>query len=1420
MRHLSLLLPLLVALAGPAGAQAPANLAREAGVTASSQASDADGKYGVKRLVDGDANTHWASAGAALPQWVRLEWEAPQEIDTVTVALFTDKPLYASWKRLEVETSDGAKAARDLGPAEQGTPILRLDKPHSVQWVKVSVLAVHEPKTYLGINEVSIYLDPQQSIREPRPVPAPLPRGAVKVLGGRPHPTVYANAADLERARRNAAGTVWGRSAKERTLAEAGKWLARTEEEWLRFLPQPGACYAYGFTGCPTCGSSFGTWGGARCSWEQPGKVTCVKGHTFPDAEHPDDGTGFKGPDGRVHYFIGSWNSWATEQWLTGILNLGHAYALTGEERYAERAAFLLDAQAGIYAESTSGSWDYPSSPPSGRFARPWYQVARTLVPYVEAYDLIYNSKALDKPSLRPALEKTWPAGPTAQMRAVKTPDVKGKSWEGMTRRENIDTNLMQDGAYYCYAETFHGMLHNGHADYMRGALAVGALLNIPEYVLNSVESPYSIYAMVTNNCDRDGRYYETSLGYALHCRELYLTFTEPLRHWRDARYPNGVDLFANDRFRSFYLLPELTMDVAGHPLNFGDCGPDHRYTPATETKFSAEDFMFAEHLMAGCSGAEKERFRRILLYLAGGDVERTRAGSAQARWLLYHADPVAGAPNPGGTGTASAAALALPADLQRKVFGSWFLGQKGLAIARDGAGEDAQGFLVRYGPSLNHGHLDDLGLVYYAKGWQNTYDIGYGLGSTHTQVGWCRQTASHTLVMVNEAAQAGGSGGSLNLFARLPGLKIVDADSPLSYAAQGVQQYRRTVALIGEGKDQYLVDLFRVRGGKQHDYIVGSQGQEFTTAGVGFGEAQKGSLAGADIAWGEMQGIDGDMKGHPNKPYWNPPPGNGYGFLCGVRRGQPAGPWSVDWTLGGSNQARFRVHVLPDPMAKPAAEEAITAKAPGVYPHNRNASYLLYRRKGEDLDSTFASVMEPYALSLPGGVLGYQDLQRRTAETRGELVAMASYSSLLLRGKQAGDFAAFTLAVPKDGDYVLQARFLRSPSYGTARVLVDGRPVGEPWPATAATVEGPVPAVFGPVSLKAGEHRVAVEMTDAQPRYFIGISALGLVPAAQAAPPATAPAPILAVVERLKVGGGTGALSPAAVRVRRGDRDEFFAQAYSDATEVVKSSIATPAGGLTWQGGAVYAAVRGGEPVALALCAGRQLEVAGARVEAQTPLHGAKVTRVDYERNTVDVQPALPAAGLEGEAVLFANAKYSRNTAYRIERIEAIAGGSRIHLGTQSMVLGQGRIADRVDAHLLTTEVPHDYARSVVGSTNDGFFNGKRMVAETGAVTHLKEVIFGTPMRLAVENASAFRTGDVVRYYDVQEGDSLTIPTAAWLGLGEGNTWRLVSSVPVRLSGGVRVRARGGQWAAPAGGWIPATGMDGDAEVEWAPKK
>lgn len=933
----------------------PNNLALLANPSAQTAAAAPAAKYGVNSLVDGDDSTHWASSDRyTLPHWVKLQWSRPVLLDTVVADIFArqDAHLYACWKKAEVELDGGVKAGVQFGPEESGTTILRFDKPVETASLTLRVLDVYDKRTYVGIREIRAFLDPRRQIQPPAELIRPKRREQVEVRGGEVRSAVYANGDDLARARRNAETTDWGKAEKETILAEAAKWLKHDPAFWLTMLPKLGACYAYGFTGCPICGSPCGTWAGARCRWDRPRTVTCAKGHLLPDDDHPDDGTGWVAADGRIHYLLGTWNAWVTEQWtLHALPALTHAYALTGDEQYAERAAFFFDALAGIYPESTSGSWDYPSRPPSGRFARPWYQVARNLVVYVEAYELIQRSATLDEPSLRPKLEEQFPAGPTPQERAVGTANARGHSRPDMTRRENIEVNLMQDAAYYCYSHSFSGHLHNGHADYMRGALAVGALLGIPEYVYHAVESPYSIYAMLANNCDRDGRYYETALGYALHARDLYLTFVEPLANWRCEKYPRGIDLFADPHMQGLYCLPDAVMKLAGHSPNFGDCAPDNRQLPPAAAPWSAHDVAFAERLYAAASGPQREQFAALLKVVCGGDVQRARRGSSIRRWLLYHADPLP-----------EEVAGSLDDDFRGRVFGSWFLGQKGIALLRDGEGADAQGLLVRYGPSLNHGDLDDLGLIYYGKGWQLTYEIGYGLASTHTQVGWASQTVSHALVTVNEASQRGGSGGSLHLFAALPSMKLVEADSPLSYASQGVEQYRRTVALIGGGKNQYAVDLFRVRGGRQHDYGLGVQSQDFRVDGVRMGPEQDGSLAGLEQAWGERIGEDGDIQGYPNRPYWSPPPGNGYGFFYAIRRGRPSGTCSADWALGGDNQARFRVHLLPE-----SETDVIVAKAPGLYPSSPSASYLLARRKGSPLASNFAAVMEPYAAPVEG---------------------------------------------------------------------------------------------------------------------------------------------------------------------------------------------------------------------------------------------------------------------------------------------------------------------------------------------------------------------------------------------------------------------------------------------------------------------
>lgn len=753
-----------------------------------------------------------------------------------------------------------------------------------------------------------------------------LPAGAIVVRGNQRHPCVSLTAEDVAAAKQRVERFGWAKKQKDKIIADAAPWLVGSDEYWLKFLPAAGAAYAYGFTGCPVCGARTGTWGEARCSWDEPGHVKCENGHLLPDAAHPDSGQGYEAADKRVHYFVGQFNAWVTEKWTMDALPaLAQAYLLTGDERYADRGALFLDALSSIYKESTSGSWDYPSKQVSGRLARPWYQVARTLVIYADAYDWLYHSSAMDKPSHRP----------------------------GFTRRKSIEECLLLDGARYCYERSWSGALNNGHADYLRGALAVGCLLDIPAYVDAAVNGPFSIQVMLANNIDRNGIYYETAPSYAVHARHLYLTYAEPLRNLRSREFPNGLNLFDSPGLAATLILPELQIQMQGRRPNYGDNAPQATFFAPPERLFNTTDYEFAERLYAMASSPERrQEYAAILGFLANGDLAALRARSA-GNWELWHAaEP-------------SAVMPPLSVSLEQRVKGSWFAGMSGLALLRD----PQQAALLRFGPTLNHGDPDDLGLLYYSGGYELSYDIGYGLSTTHVQVGWASSTVSHALVTVNEKNQVAGgkgSGGSLLGFASLPNVRFIDADSKLSYSTENLRAYRRSLALVGAG---YLVDCFHVEGGRQHDYGFGSIGTSLSAFGVGEIRAVPGSLA-PDVAWGENIGPDGDVIGHPNKPAWNPPPGNGYGFFFNVRRARPAGPvWGGEWTLGGSSSAgkssdegaggpmrKLRLYLAGDDA------EPVYADAPGLYPRLPRSSYVLARRRGDDLKSTFLAVYEPFA--------------------------------------------------------------------------------------------------------------------------------------------------------------------------------------------------------------------------------------------------------------------------------------------------------------------------------------------------------------------------------------------------------------------------------------------------------------------------
>jgi hypothetical protein len=680
---------------------------------------------------------------------------------------------------------------------------------------------------------------------------------------------------------------------------------------------------------------------------EDPQHIRCVNGHRLPDEAHPDTGNGYTDKTGKTFYLVGTYNSYIIDVLNSATTRLVHASALTGDTKYAHKAAIILDNLARIYPTSEKGSSDYPSNPPSGRFNRPWYQVARTLVIYVNQYDILLMSDELNQPS----------------------------SNSGMTRRENIEKNMLLNGAAYCYRESvLDTALNNGEADYIRGPMAVGAAMGIPQYIAWGVDGPYSIRAMIANNVDRDGEYYETSAGYSDHARGLYMDMAEILQHYSDAAYPDGIHLADDPIFVMFNMLPRTRLRCATHPPSLGDDAPNITRIAST-TPVDRLDLNNFERLMAmkdeGAAPLAADAFLRGI-----GDINKARESFPNPEWLLFHARDLS-----------SKATATISSE------GSDLFGQKGLAILRSGAGDHARAATLRFGPTLNHGHLDEMNLNIYAQGYEMSYDLGYSLGSTHTQVGWAHTTASHNTVVVDETPQlrAGRSGGSLQSFTSVPGVTVVRANDAACYQSQGVQQFDRTVAMIDIDENlSYLVDIFAIKGGKQHDYFFHALSADLTTEGLEFSAPAEGSLAGKDIHWGDKIGSDGNVFGVLGKDYWNPPPENGYGFLMHPRtakvEGFSASPserssvWSATWAIARDHPANLRLNMLPTQHM-----DIVTCDAPGIYPKMPRAAYVVARRAGDstELGSTFAAIIEPY-----GEKRGIKRITREQVELAGAVAA------------------------------------------------------------------------------------------------------------------------------------------------------------------------------------------------------------------------------------------------------------------------------------------------------------------------------------------------------------------------------------------------------------------------------------------------
>jgi len=129
--------------------------------------------------------------------------------------------------------------------------------------------------------------------------------------------------------------------------------------------------------------------------------------------------------------------------------------------------------------------------------------------------------------------------------------------------------------------------------------------------------------------------------------------------------------------------------------------------------------------------------------------------------------------------------------------------------------------------------------------------DFGYpetANGTDPRRAGFFANTVCHNTVIVDEKKQL-ESRGRLRGYDAGNFFQFIDADNTEVYPDCSL--YRRSVLMANVSPRQvFVIEIFRVNGGKQHDYIVhGTQAKVEST--LSLSSPREGTLAGKDVQYG-----------------------------------------------------------------------------------------------------------------------------------------------------------------------------------------------------------------------------------------------------------------------------------------------------------------------------------------------------------------------------------------------------------------------------------------------------------------------------------------------------------------------------------------------------------------------------------------
>ncbi|MBN1676084.1 MAG: hypothetical protein JXR37_33880 [Kiritimatiellae bacterium] len=747
--------------------------------------------------------------------------------------------------------------------------------------------------------------------------------------------------------------------ARKKAKPRGTKWLERSDDDLWAMQPDstiPRWHWVNLPKGCPVHGTeiyknrAYYPWK-TDCSWPWRWKIRCpVGGEEYPSNDFANgDMTGGPFADGGIdgghvrdgqHYgFIAEICQAYCHQMLRVAPDCAQSYLATGDGQYAHKALVALSRLAVEYAYlatmthhrhrnnerqverlGQSRFGDGPFLQGSGFTV---YSISQpgVLISNAEAYDRIFP--AVDKdPAMIPFLRR-------------KGFDVRTHRDVRLFIEENLFAVWMQgvmDGACHCNEPSAQQAFARAAEvlDYARGT----------DFMDWLYDAGGKMRVFVVNGYFRDGAPYEATGGYNGH--HVYslapiVDSIERLRKMRPNVYPESKypALGRSRRYHNIFDFDMGTVTIDRDFPSIGDHGGWAAYHRSTKRRtwqcgkaatYEHAYRLFRDPKLAGALAHQPGWKPSLDFPFSRDEIEREAA-----KW---------------------------PDDWND---GSSLHDGFGIAILRSGKGDAKRAFWMMYGRSRGHTHDDimDIGL----QGFQGTLlsHMGYPRNWGHWEKNWATHHVarqfSPSASMTAQAQFLADAGPAHVTEARAQAVNDRLSEGE-GYLLPPDSWQRRTLALVDVGPDTfYGVDFYRMCGGAEHWQSFFAQEGAFTTGGIALTQQKRGTLAGADVPYGDEKWLKANGCRHDKRGGWH---GSRFPFahLYNVQHGRSKGVWSADWALKKGDGLHLRLTTVDASGADVAICDGTSPAGGDPY----EMKWIMLNRKGEaPLKTQVLSLIEPY---------------------------------------------------------------------------------------------------------------------------------------------------------------------------------------------------------------------------------------------------------------------------------------------------------------------------------------------------------------------------------------------------------------------------------------------------------------------------